>query len=95
MTSHVNFSYISSHKNVYYWTDSMTVLHWIRGTPKRHPPFIANRPGKIRDATVPNQWRYCPSKSNTADVGSRGIPVTGYMANRSGFPSPARKRMAT
>ena len=61
---------------VYHWSDSTTVLHWIHGTAKRHPRFIANRLGEILDSTQPNQWRYCPIKSNPADDGSRGLPVS-------------------
>ena len=62
--------------STYLWTDSSTVFQWIRGESKRHPAFIANRVGEILDTTEPSQWNHCPGALNTADDGSRGLPVT-------------------
>ena len=40
-----------------YWTDSTTVLNYIRNNKKRFHVFVANRVQTIRDATNSNQWR--------------------------------------
>ena len=39
------------------WTDSITVLKYIRNDKKRFHVFVANRLQVIRDATDPDQWR--------------------------------------
>ncbi|XP_043240715.1 uncharacterized protein LOC122391117 [Amphibalanus amphitrite] len=54
------------------WTDSLIVLSWIRNRTSRLRTFVANRLSQIRSATEVADWAYVPSKSNPADVGSRG-----------------------
>ena len=56
-----------------YWTDSTTVLKYIRNDKKRFHVFVANRVQTIRDATSPDQWRYVGTDINPADVSSRGM----------------------
>ncbi|XP_065193163.1 uncharacterized protein LOC135824359 [Sycon ciliatum] len=58
-----------------FWSDSCTVLQWIRSYSRRFKPFVANRVGTIQESTAPRQWRYVPSKSNPADILSRGMSV--------------------
>jgi hypothetical protein len=55
------------------WSDSSTVLQWIRSASRRHPTFIANRISEIQDSTDPLQWRHVPGRLNVADEGSRGL----------------------
>ncbi|XP_053386622.1 uncharacterized protein LOC128550820 [Mercenaria mercenaria] len=57
----------------YFWTDSMIVLGYIRNERKRFKTFVANRLSVIHEVTSPHDWRYVPSKSNPADMASRGI----------------------
>ncbi|XP_064647101.1 uncharacterized protein LOC135499959 [Lineus longissimus] len=56
-----------------FWTDSTTVLHYIRNTTKRFQTFVANRIAVIHDGTTPGQWKYVPTKQNPADYASRGM----------------------
>ena len=56
-----------------YWTDSTTVLKYIRSDKKRLHVVVANRVQAIRDATNPDQWRYVEIDINPADVSSRGM----------------------
>ena len=56
-----------------YWTDSTTVLNYIRNEKKRFHVFVANRVQTIRDATNPLQWRYVETKHNPADDASHGL----------------------
>ena len=56
-----------------YWTDSTTVLKYIRNDKKRFHVFVTNRVQMIRDATNPDQRRYVDSKLNPADDASRGF----------------------
>lgn len=59
--------------NVTYWTDSSTVLSWIRQLPSKWSVYVANRVGEIQRHTNIQQWRYVPSAENPADCPSRGI----------------------
>ena len=54
-----------------YWLDSKTALCWIenRGEWKQ---FVRHRVGEILKLTNKNDWGYCPSAENPADLGSRG-----------------------
>ena len=50
------------------WSDSMDVLHWIRGQSRSFKPFVANRVAEIQTITEPAQWRHIPSQENPADT---------------------------
>lgn len=57
---------------VYMWSDSSTVLSWLRSSPHKFKPFVANRVSEIQLVVPPSTWRYVPSGCNPADVASRG-----------------------
>lgn len=57
-------------KNLNIWTDSSTVLHWLRSTVKQET-FIANRLKKILSVKYLT-CRYVCSSDNPADIASRG-----------------------
>ena len=54
------------------WTDSMTVLRYLRNEKLRFHTFVANRVANIKRRTDVNEWRYVSSELNPADDGSRG-----------------------
>ena len=56
-----------------FWTDSQTVLQYIRNNMKRFHVYVANRVAEIRESTDPDQWRHCPGRYNPADDASRGL----------------------
>ncbi|XP_068224461.1 uncharacterized protein, partial [Palaemon carinicauda] len=56
-----------------YYTDSTTVLYYIRAERKRFPVFVANRVRQIRDFSSANQWKYVSTDLNPADIASRGV----------------------
>ncbi|XP_071646576.1 uncharacterized protein [Temnothorax longispinosus] len=60
------------HKYIY-WTDSSIVIHWIRGDPAKYKVFVANRVSNIQRLTRQDKWRHVRTKSNLADIISRGI----------------------
>ena len=62
--------------NVFNWTDSMISLWWITNTDKEYKQFVENRVSEIRRNSPPEQWRYCPTAENPADIASRGIKAT-------------------
>jgi hypothetical protein len=55
------------------WTDSEIVLHWIRSPAQRWQIFVGNRVQKIQDLNNNFIWDYVQSKSNPADILSRGL----------------------
>ncbi len=72
-----------------FWTDSTTVLNYIKNEDKRFHTFVANRVSYIRDATQPQQWRYVPTKENPADDASRGLKVEYFLSNKRWIDGPS------
>ena len=58
---------------VWFWCDSTCVIRWVRNRTTRHKPFVFNRISQILAATKMEQWRYCPTDLNPADLCSRGF----------------------
>lgn len=58
-------------KQTYYWTDSTTVLHWLRNENRNYKEYIANRLGEIDELTSCFDWRYVPSQMNIADLATK------------------------
>ena len=61
---------------VCFWTDSMSVLRYIKNTTSRFHTFVANRLTTIHEGSSPDQWRYVPTSHNPADIASRGLNLT-------------------
>ena len=57
---------------VFMWTDSTTVLQWLKSTSKQ-PIFIANRVCEILEHTSADEWNHVASSDNPADAGNRGM----------------------
>ena len=57
--------------NVFYYTDSQNVLHWIKAPFKTWNIFVTRRLREIRSLSSENDWYYVPSKLNSADVSTR------------------------
>ena len=55
-----------------FWTDSKTVSGYINNDARRFHMFAGNCVQEIRKQTSPNQWHYVGTKSNPADIASRG-----------------------
>ena len=61
--------------DTYFWTDSMSVLWYIKSGTTRYKTFVANILAVIHDGSNPTQWRHVESALNPADVCSRGRKV--------------------
>lgn len=69
-----------------FWTDSTSVLKYIRNETSRFRTFVANRVSEILKASQASQWRYVSTTSNPADVASRGLKVDAFLKNKT-WPS--------
>lgn len=57
---------------VFIWSDSTTVLTWIKSESCRFKVFVGTRITEIQDLTSCCEWRYVHSESNPADDITRG-----------------------
>ncbi|GBL95146.1 hypothetical protein AVEN_253491-1 [Araneus ventricosus] len=69
-------------------TDSKITLFWIKGTANKFKPFIKNRIEEIGKLTSPEDWYFCPGKSNPSDLASRGASVFELRDNTLLFHGP-------
>ncbi|XP_063828939.1 uncharacterized protein LOC135078268 [Ostrinia nubilalis] len=58
-----------------FWSDSKTVLAWLRAGPRSFKPFVAHRVAEIEEDTQAKEWRWVPTQQNVADDATRGAPV--------------------
>ena len=56
-----------------FWTDSTTVLSWIKTPSRKFKPFVSARVAEIQENTDVSAFRYIKSKDNPADSLTRGI----------------------
>ena len=63
------------------WTDSTTVLQWIRNNNKKQPVFEANILAEILDFRTVYQWIHVKGVKNPAGLGTRGISYPELIAS--------------
>jgi len=76
-------------QNIIFWTDSTSVLWWIRGHSRQFKPFVANRIGEIQASVSPDRWRYVPTRENPADYLTRGSTLVEILQLRAWWEGPA------
>lgn len=54
-----------------FWSDSQTILHWIKRDPKEFKVFTMNRLEEIRKISKDSEWKWVPGTDNPADDGTR------------------------
>ena len=57
---------------VVFWSDSTTVLNYLKSDTIRFHSFVSNKVSFIRNFSNPIQWNYVPTKHNPANIVSRG-----------------------
>lgn len=71
-----------------FWTDSQTVLAWIRTEYGSYKQFVAHRIAEILEVTRPAQWRYISSKLNPADDATKPTKIEPFDINNRWFNGP-------
>ena len=59
--------------DVYYWTDWMNVLYWVRSPSRRFKIEVGNRVSEIQQLTMTGNWHHVPGKLNPADFPTREL----------------------
>ena len=75
-------------KRTVFWSDSMTVLFWIRSDAHRFRPFVAHRISEICETTDASAWRWLPSRENIADLATRGAQLEDLTPDSPWFKGP-------
>ncbi|XP_045784625.1 uncharacterized protein LOC123880521, partial [Maniola jurtina] len=70
-----------------FWTDSKTVLTWIRTGSRSYKPYVAHRLAAIEESSKVTEWRWVPTKLNVADDATRDVP-TSFNRNHRWYKGP-------
>lgn len=71
------------------WSDSQTVLHWIRSEKRRYKPYVAHRIAEIVDNVGSTPWQWIPTKLNVADDATRVPAQPAFDENSRWLRGPA------
>ena len=63
-----------------FWTDSKSVLRYVKNENKRFHTFVANRIAMIRGSSSPGQWYHLEGITNPGDHTSRSLPAKGLLS---------------
>ncbi|XP_033224957.1 uncharacterized protein LOC117177938 [Belonocnema kinseyi] len=55
----------------FFWSDSSTVIQWIKSEPRKRQIYVANRLGEISELTKSSEWFWVPTAENAADDATR------------------------
>lgn len=71
-----------------FWSDSTTVLKYIRNRTSRFRAFVANRVETILKISEPHQWRYVNTSLNPADYASKGLKAEKFIQSYTWLQGP-------
>ncbi|XP_074038709.1 uncharacterized protein [Leptinotarsa decemlineata] len=72
----------------HFWTDSKTVLCWLRSEPRVFKTFITHRVGEIQENTKIPDWHWILSNLNIADEATRDTKDINLQENSQWFQGP-------
>ncbi|XP_058456720.1 uncharacterized protein LOC131434090 [Malaya genurostris] len=72
----------------YVWTDSRTILSWIKSDSRRYHSFVGFRVGEILNISSMDEWRYVPSKLNVADDATKWGSGPSFSPNSRWYSGP-------
>ncbi|KAL4008074.1 hypothetical protein ACER0C_001926 [Sarotherodon galilaeus] len=71
-----------------FWTDSTSVIKYLKNETARFRTFVANRVAAIKDRSAVSQWRYVNTSANPADFASRGLSVGAFLKAKTWITGP-------
>ena len=74
--------------DIYLWTDSMTVLHWICNR-KGWKQYVQHRVEEIGKLTNPSNWNHCPGIQNPVDLPFHGLTADELLKNTLWWNGPS------
>ncbi|XP_017463650.1 PREDICTED: uncharacterized protein LOC108357066, partial [Rhagoletis zephyria] len=74
--------------SITFWSDSQTVILWIRSHARTYKPFVAHRIAEILTTTTTNQWRWVPTNLNVADEATRAMLKPEFSSHSRWFSGP-------
>lgn len=75
--------------NIYLFSDSVTVLSWLKTPSHQLKIYVANRVSQILELTESQQWLYVATEHNSADPASRGLRPSQLVNNGLWFRGPS------
>jgi len=72
----------------HYWTDSRTILCWLRSETRKYKQFVAYRVGEILESTELSNWHWVPTKLNPADDATRDLEPANLSNESRWFTGP-------
>ena len=76
-------------EETYLWSDSRTVLAWIRSEPRKYKQFVAFRITEILEKTSEHEWRWIPTNFNVADEATKWAVIPEFNVNSRWFNGPS------
>lgn len=73
---------------IYFWSDSMIVLHYLINANKRLAAYVSHRITEILANSTAEQWRHVPGKLNAADDCTRGLAMQCLRPDHRWFKAP-------
>ncbi|XP_055632837.1 uncharacterized protein LOC129773265 [Toxorhynchites rutilus septentrionalis] len=72
-----------------FWTDSSTVLSWLRSDQRKYRQYVEFRVTEILELTQVEEWRWVPSRWNVADEATKWGKGPNISSSSRGFQAPA------
>ena len=77
-----------------FWSDSETVLSWLKSDHKKYSPFVAHRVGEVLENSEVNEWRWIPTKENVADEATKWSKSINFESTNRWFGGPSFLRLS-
>jgi hypothetical protein len=78
----------------YFWSDSRTVLCWLRSDARRYKQFVASRVGEILEDSDVASWNWVPTSLNVADEATRDVAAPDLRSESRWFNGPLFLRLS-
>ncbi|XP_055615173.1 uncharacterized protein LOC129761477 [Toxorhynchites rutilus septentrionalis] len=72
-----------------FWSDSSTVLSWLRSDQRKYRQYVAFRVTEILELTQVDEWRWVPSRWNVADEATKWVKGPNISSSSRWFQAPA------